>query len=141
MTRPKIGLALGSGAARGWAHIGVIDALTDAGIAPDIVCGTSIGALVGAAHIAGRMAELRQWAEGATWRKIARLTDVRFTGGGPGCTFSRAAWVGLESVPEPPPSGAAFPHGLVDFATTGCTPGGTLEVTLSLPQPLPAWQA
>ena len=63
---------------------------------------------------------------------------VRFTGGGPGCTFSRAAWVGLESVPEPPPSGAAFPHGLVDFATTGCTPGGTLEVTLSLPQPLPA---
>jgi NTE family protein len=82
MTRPKIGLALGSGAARGWAHIGVIDALTEAGIAPDIVCGTSIGALVGAAHIAGRMAELRQWAEGATWRKIARLTDVRFTGGG-----------------------------------------------------------
>lgn len=82
MTRPLIGLALGSGSARGWAHIGVIDALAEAGIAPDIVCGTSIGALVGAAHVAGRLGELKQWAEGATWRKIARLTDVRLTGGG-----------------------------------------------------------
>src|SRR5262245_45644374 len=82
MSRPLIGLALGSGSARGWAHIGVIDGLTEAGIAPDIVCGASMGALVGAAHVAGRLAELRQWAESATWRKIARLTDVRFTGGG-----------------------------------------------------------
>ena len=82
MSRPRIGLALGSGSARGWAHIGVIDALTEAGIVPDVVCGTSIGELVGAAHIAGRIDQLRQWAEGATWRKIVRLTDVRFTGGG-----------------------------------------------------------
>jgi len=82
MTRPRVGLALGSGSARGWAHIGVIDALIEAGIAPDVVCGTSMGALVGAAYVASRMAELRQWAEGATWRKIARLTDLRLTGGG-----------------------------------------------------------
>ena len=82
MTRLRIGLALGSGAARGWAHIGVIDSLIEAGIEPDIVCGTSMGALVGAAHVAGRLTELRQWAEGATWRKIARLTDVRLSGGG-----------------------------------------------------------
>src|SRR5215471_3653604 len=82
MPRPLIGLALGSGSARGWAHIGVIDALSEAGIAPDIVCGASMGALVGAAHVAGRLAELRQWAESATWRKIARLTDLRLTGGG-----------------------------------------------------------
>ncbi len=82
MSRPRIGLALGSGSARGWAHVGVIDALLEAGIAPDIVCGTSMGALVGAAHVAGRLIELRQWAEGATWRKIARLTDLRLTGGG-----------------------------------------------------------
>ena len=82
VTRPRIGLALGSGAARGLAHIGVIDALVDAGIEPDIVCGTSIGALVGAAHVAGKLAELRQWAETATWRKILRLTDLRLTGGG-----------------------------------------------------------
>jgi NTE family protein len=82
MTRPRIGLALGSGSARGWAHIGVIDALIEAGIAPDVVCGASMGALVGAAHVAGKLAELRQWAETATWRKVARLTDFRLTGGG-----------------------------------------------------------
>ena len=82
MSRPRIGLALGSGSARGWAHIGVIDALIEAGIEPDIVCGASMGALVGAAYVAGHLAGLRQWAEGATWRKIVRLTDVRLTGGG-----------------------------------------------------------
>ena len=82
VTRPRIGLALGSGSARGWAHIGVIDALSEAGIEPDIVCGASMGALVGAAHVAGHLAELRQWAESATWRKIVRLTDVRLSGGG-----------------------------------------------------------
>lgn len=82
MIRPRIGLALGSGSARGWAHIGVIDSLVEAGIEPDIVCGPSIGSLIGAAYVAGRMAELRQWAEGATWRKFARLTDVRLSGGG-----------------------------------------------------------
>ena len=82
MTRPRIGLALGSGSARGWAHIGVIDSLTEAGIQPDIVCGASMGALVGAAHVAGRLPELRQWAGTATWRTIARLTDLRLTGGG-----------------------------------------------------------
>ncbi|MBI2737719.1 MAG: patatin-like phospholipase family protein [Rhodospirillales bacterium] len=82
MKRPRIGLALGSGSARGWAHIGVIDSLTEAGIQPDIVCGASMGALVGAAHVAGRVAELREWAGTATWRAIARLTDLRLTGGG-----------------------------------------------------------
>lgn len=82
MTRSRIGLALGSGSARGWAHIGVIDALAEAGIEPDIVCGTSIGALVGAAYVAGRLTDLRQWAEAATWREIIGLMDVRFSGGG-----------------------------------------------------------
>jgi NTE family protein len=82
MKRPRIGLALGSGSARGWAHIGVIDALTEAGIEPDIVCGTSIGSLVGAAYIAGRLAALREWAEAATWREIVGLLDVRLSGGG-----------------------------------------------------------
>ncbi len=82
MARARIGLALGSGSARGWAHIGVIDALIEADIQPDIVCGASMGALVGAAHVAGRLSELRQWAGTATWRTIARLTDLRLTGGG-----------------------------------------------------------
>ncbi|MGE0426344.1 MAG: patatin-like phospholipase RssA [Reyranellaceae bacterium] len=82
MTRPRIGLALGSGSARGWSHIGVIDALGEAGIEPDIVCGTSIGALVGAAYVAGRLAALREWAQAVTWRQIVRLLDVRLSGGG-----------------------------------------------------------
>lgn len=82
MARPRIGLALGSGAARGWSHIGVISSLIEAGIEPDIVCGTSIGALVGAAYVAGRLNELRQWAEKVTWREIVGLLDVRFSGGG-----------------------------------------------------------
>jgi NTE family protein len=82
VTTLRIGLALGSGAARGWAHIGVIEALADAGIEADIVCGTSIGALVGAAYVAGRLPELRQWAEAATWREVIGLMDVRLTSGG-----------------------------------------------------------
>lgn len=82
MTRPRIGLALGSGSARGWSHIGVIDALAEAGIAPDVVCGTSVGALVGAAYVTDRLAALRQWAEAATWREIVALLDIRYTRGG-----------------------------------------------------------
>jgi len=80
--RPRIGIALGSGSARGWSHIGVIEALSEAGIEPDVVCGTSIGALVGSAFIAGRLSELRQWAESATWREIVGLMDVRLSAGG-----------------------------------------------------------
>jgi NTE family protein len=82
MVAPRIGLALGSGSARGWAHIGVIESLAEAGIEADIVCGTSMGSLVGAAYVAGRLTELRQWAETATWREIVGLMDVRLSGGG-----------------------------------------------------------
>lgn len=57
----KIGLALGSGSSRGWAHIGVIRALAEQGVVPDIICGTSIGALVGAAHVAGNLEKLESW--------------------------------------------------------------------------------
>src|SRR6185295_18067693 len=82
MTKPRIGLALGSGAARGWAHIGVIEALKEAGIEPDIVCGASMGSLVGAAYVAGRLPKLKEWAEAATWREVVALIDVRLAGGG-----------------------------------------------------------
>lgn len=82
MSHPRIGLALGSGSARGCAHIGILDALLEAGIEPDIVCGTSIGALVGAAYVAGQLPALRQWVEAATWRDVASLFDVRLSGGG-----------------------------------------------------------
>jgi len=82
LVRPRIGLALGSGAARGWSHIGIIEALADAGIAPDIVCGCSIGALVGAAYVAGRLQALKEFAQSLTMREIARMLDVRLSGGG-----------------------------------------------------------
>ena len=82
MARPRIGLALGSGAARGMSHIGVIDALAEAGIEPDVICGTSIGSLIGAAYVAGKLGELRKWAEAATWREVVELIDIRLAGGG-----------------------------------------------------------
>lgn len=82
MARPRIGIALGSGSARGWSHIGVLEALHDAGIELDIVCGASMGALVGAAYASNRLVELKDFAEALTWRKIVRLLDVRLTGGG-----------------------------------------------------------
>jgi NTE family protein len=82
MQRARIGLALGSGAARGWAHIGIIEALEEAGVAIDIVCGSSIGALVGAAYVAGRLKELKAWALALSWRRMMTMLDIRFTGGG-----------------------------------------------------------
>jgi NTE family protein len=82
VTRPRIGLALGSGSARGWSHIGVIEALVEAGVEPDIVAGASIGALVGAAYACGRLDKLRQWAEAVTWRQIVGMMDVGMSGGG-----------------------------------------------------------
>ena len=80
--RPRVGLALGSGSARGWAHIGVIEALGEAGIVPDVVCGTSIGALVGAAFVSGRLEALKERVQDIGWRDIARLLDVHLSGGG-----------------------------------------------------------
>ncbi|MEI3479361.1 MAG: patatin-like phospholipase family protein [Bilophila sp.] len=56
----KIGLALGSGLARGWSHIGVIEALAERGIHPEVVCGTSIGSLVGAAYAGGSLECLKE---------------------------------------------------------------------------------
>ena len=82
MSRPRIGLALGSGSARGWSHIGVIDALAEAGVEPDIVCGTSMGAFVGAAYVAGKLGDLRLWTETVGWREIVGLLDLRLLGGG-----------------------------------------------------------
>ena len=82
MTAPRIGLALGSGAARGWAHIGVLKALTAAGIEVAVVCGSSIGAVVGAAYAAGRLPEIEAFARGLNWRGILGQLDLRPAGGG-----------------------------------------------------------
>jgi len=78
---PRIGLALGSGSARGWAHIGVIRAFERAGISPDIVCGTSVGALVGAAYAAGAIDRLEPWVKGLKWQTVMGLLDVKVSGG------------------------------------------------------------
>ena len=72
----KIGLALGSGSARGWAHIGVIRALTEAGIHIDCIAGTSIGALVGAVHASGNIDTLEDVVLEMDWKKIVYFFDV-----------------------------------------------------------------
>ena len=79
--RPRVGLALGSGSARGWAHIGVIRALEKAGIRPDILCGTSIGALVGAAYAAGELDRLESWVLGLGVGDVVGLMDISLGGG------------------------------------------------------------
>jgi NTE family protein len=81
-TLPRIGLALGSGAARGWAHIGVIRALEAAGVKPDVICGTSIGALVGGLHLAGKLDALEQWARDLTRLKVMSYLDFQMARGG-----------------------------------------------------------
>ena len=82
MAHYRIGLALGGGAARGWSHIGVVEALAEAGIAPVAIAGTSMGALVGAACAAGRLGALKEWALAVDWRTIVSLVDLGLAGGG-----------------------------------------------------------
>jgi NTE family protein len=79
--KPRIGLALGSGSARGWAHIGAIRALEERGVKADLVCGTSIGALVGAAYASGELDRLEKWVTGLAWTTVVRLMDLTWRGG------------------------------------------------------------
>ena len=79
--KPRIGLALGSGSARGWAHIGAIRALEARGVTPDLVCGTSIGALVGAFYAAGELDRLERWVTTLAWTTVLRLMDLTWRGG------------------------------------------------------------
>ena len=75
--RPLVGLALGAGATYGWAHIGVIRRLNEAGIFPDIVCGTSVGALVGGFYAAGQLDALDEWARNLTPRRLLGYLNIR----------------------------------------------------------------
>jgi len=80
--KPCVALVLGGGAARGWAHIGVIEALTEHGIEPDMVVGTSVGAVVGGALASGQLPAFRDWITTLRRRDILRLLDARLSGGG-----------------------------------------------------------
>jgi NTE family protein len=80
--RPAVGLVLGSGAARGFAHIGVMRALQARGIVPDIIVGTSMGALVGGCYITNKLDTLETWARSLTRRRIISYLDVRIGGSG-----------------------------------------------------------
>ncbi|MGH6715022.1 MAG: patatin-like phospholipase family protein [Bradyrhizobium sp.] len=79
---PIIGLALGGGAARGFAHIGIMRTLIAHGIVPNIVVGTSIGAVVGGAYVAGHLDTLEEWARGLQVRNILGYLDIRLNGSG-----------------------------------------------------------
>ncbi|MFC3395658.1 patatin-like phospholipase RssA [Brenneria rubrifaciens] len=82
MRQVKVGLALGSGAARGWAHIGVIKALTEVGIKVDIVAGCSVGALVGAAYATRNLEVMERWVSGFGYWDVIRLMDLSWQRGG-----------------------------------------------------------
>lgn len=78
----KIGLALGGGAARGWSHIGVIRALKAAGIEPDIIAGTSIGAVVGGCYATGKLDDIESFACELTARGVWNFLDFNLSGSG-----------------------------------------------------------
>ena len=82
MARGRVGLALGGGAARGWAHIGVLKVLSEAGIEPDIIAGTSIGAVVGGCYAAAQLPELEDFARELTRRKVFGYLDFNLSGSG-----------------------------------------------------------
>ncbi len=78
----RLGLVLGSGAARGWAHIGILEALNELGFRPDVIAGCSMGAFVGATYAAGRLDALKEFALSLDSFKMIRYFDVNLGGGG-----------------------------------------------------------
>ena len=80
--RPVIGLALGGGAARGFAHIGIVRTLIAHGIVPNVVVGTSIGAVVGGAYATGQLDTLEEWARKLQPRNLLGYLDIRLNGSG-----------------------------------------------------------
>lgn len=79
---PGVGLALGGGMARGFAHIGALNALNRHGIYPSIVAGTSIGSVVGAAYLTGQLRELEKWAMSLNRMRILSYLDFRVRSAG-----------------------------------------------------------
>lgn len=79
--RPQLGLALGGGAAKGWAHIGVLRKLTEIGIEPDVIAGTSIGSIVGAAYLSDHLDEIEDWVTHLSWADVVAMLDIKLSGG------------------------------------------------------------
>lgn len=79
--RRRIGLALGGGSARGWSHVGVLRELTEMGIKPEVVAGTSAGALVGAAWALGRLTDFERWLGSLEKRDVFGYFDFSLSGG------------------------------------------------------------
>ncbi len=85
----------------------MILALREAGIEPDVVAGTSIGALVGAAYVADRLDDLHTWVESLTWKAVFGLLDVTMSGGlikgGKLLNFFRGHFedIAIENLPKP----------------------------------------
>lgn len=79
---PAVAIALGGGAARGWSHIGVLKAFDQSNVPINLIAGTSIGALVGACYLAGKLDELEEFACGLTRRKLVGLLDISLRGSG-----------------------------------------------------------
>ncbi|MGF2252374.1 patatin-like phospholipase RssA [Yersinia ruckeri] len=82
MRKIKVGLALGAGAAKGWAHIGVINALKKMEVEIDVVAGCSVGALVGAVHATQHLSELERWVRSFGYWDVIKLMDFSWQRGG-----------------------------------------------------------
>ncbi|MEZ5872694.1 MAG: patatin-like phospholipase family protein [Nitratireductor sp.] len=85
LERPQSGgiaLALGGGAAKGWAHIGMLRAFDEARVPISMIAGTSIGALVGGCYLAGKLDELEEFARSLTWSTMIRFMDFSIRGSG-----------------------------------------------------------
>ncbi len=104
----KVGIALGSGSARGFAHIGILRALEEMGIEPMVVSGTSVGSIVGAAYAAGRLEEFEDWVRHINWWDVMRLMDPKINGLAEGERFMGALGtvigdndINIEVLPKP----------------------------------------
>lgn len=80
--RPNVGLALGGGAARGFAHIGVLRVLEENGIVPDVIVGTSIGAVAGGCYAYSQLDAFEDWARGLNARGVLGYLDISLGGSG-----------------------------------------------------------
>jgi NTE family protein len=146
---PKIGLVLGSGASRGWSHIGVIKALLKEGIEPDVICGASVGAMIGASYLAGNLEKLEEWVLGSTRKDVLKFFNIKFSQAG-FVDKDRMSWflhnyiaaedMQIESLPKPY---AAVATNLDNGRETWLRSGGLAEsvrASMALPGLFPAVQ-